>query len=173
VSNPPQSNEDLARVLYNEYGAALLWFVQRRTRGDQQLAEDIVQETVLRAWRHADDLPTTGAVRAWLFTTAHRLIIDAYRARTARPVEVSGDRLDALAGAGDLDEALDTVVIADALGALTPTHRAVLVDCFYRGRSAAEIATERRIPPGTARSRIYYGLRALRLALQERGVTGP
>jgi RNA polymerase sigma-70 factor (ECF subfamily) len=121
VSNPRQANEELARVLHNEHGAALLWFVQRRTRGERQLAEDIVQETVLRAWRHADDLPTTGAVRAWPFTTA---------------------------------------------------HRAVLADCFYRGRTAAEIATERRMPPGTARSRIHYGLRALRLALQERGVTG-
>jgi RNA polymerase sigma-70 factor (ECF subfamily) len=163
----------LARALYNEYGAALLSFVQRRTRGDQQLAEDIVQETVLRAWRHADDLPTNGAVRGWLFTTAHRLVIDAYRARTARPAEVSGYRLDALAGAGDLDEALDTVVIADALAALTSAHRTVLVDCFYRGRPVAEIAAGRRIPPGTARSRSYYGLRALRLALQERGVSGP
>ena len=149
-----------------------MWFVQRRTRGDRQLAEDIVQETVLRAWRHADDLPS-GAVRPWLFTTAHRLVIDAYRARTARPAQVSSDWLDAVAAVGDPDEALDTVVIADALAALTPAHRAVLVDCFYRGRTAPEIATERRIPPGTARSRIHYGLRALRLALQERGVTGP
>jgi RNA polymerase sigma-70 factor (ECF subfamily) len=170
VSNPRAANEELARVLYYEHGADLLWFVQRRTRGDQQLAEDIVQETVLRAWRHADDLPPTGAMRAWLFTTAHRLVIDAYRARTARPAEISGDRLDAVAGAADLDEALDTVVIADALGALTPAHRAALIAFFYRGRTATEIATEHRIPPGTARSRIHYGLRALRRALQERGV---
>jgi RNA polymerase sigma-70 factor (ECF subfamily) len=49
----------------------------------------------------------------------------------------------------------------------------VLVDYFYRGRTAAEIAAERGMPEGTARSRVYYAMRALRLALQERGVNGP
>ena len=173
MSITQRTGEELVRTLCRQHGPALLWFVQRRTHGDRQLAEDIVQETLVRAWRHADDLPADGARRAWLFTTAHRLVIDAYRARTARPTEVSGDHLDVMAAAGTLDETLNAVVIADALAALTAAHRVVLIDCFYRGRTMAEIAAELRIPPGTARSRTHYALRALRRALQERGVSGP
>jgi RNA polymerase sigma-70 factor (ECF subfamily) len=157
----------------SQYGAALLWFVQRRTRGDQQLAEDIVQETVVRAWRRTDDLPTTGAVGAWPFTTAPHLVIDAYRARTARPAEVSGDRLNAVARSADLDEAPGHGGDRGRARAVDSRASGCTRRLFLPGRTAAEIATERRIPPGTARSRIYYGLRALRLALQERGMTGP
>jgi RNA polymerase sigma-70 factor (ECF subfamily) len=68
---------------------------------------------------------------------------------------------------------LTAAIVTDALRALTPAHRAILIDYFYRGRTAAEIAAERGLPAGTARSRVYYALRAMRLALQERGVTGP
>jgi RNA polymerase sigma-70 factor, ECF subfamily len=166
------ASEELARNLVVEHGTALLWFVQRLARGDRQLAEDIVQETLLRAWRHARDLPAD-AVRPWLFTTARHLVIDNYRARSVRPAEVSPDQIEATAVVDDLDDVLDAVLVADALSALSPAHRAVLIDCFYRGRTAAEIAMERGLPPGTARSRIHYAMRAMLLALQERGVTQP
>jgi len=172
VGKPKFSDDDLVRGLYDEHGAALLAFVSRLLDGDRQLAEDIVQETLLRAWRHAERLPVDG-VRPWLFTTARRLVIDAYRARRARPVETAADVVTAAIAPDTLDAALDAVLVADALQAVTPAHRSVLIDCFYRGRTAAEIAKERGLPPGTARSRIFYAVRALRLALQERGVTGP
>jgi RNA polymerase sigma-70 factor (ECF subfamily) len=112
-------------------------------------------------------------VRPWLFATARRLVIDTHRARSARPAEVSLDGLQEAVVTDPIDEALNAAVVKDALSALTPAHRDVLVDVIYRGRTAAEIAVERGLPPGTARSRIYYALRALRLALQERGVDEP
>lgn len=163
--------EELLRGLYREHADALLSYVQRLMHGDRQSAEDIVQETLLRAWRHADRLPC-GAQRPWLFTTARHLVIDAYRARNARATEASADLLDAAAADDGLDAALDAVLLTDALHALSAEHRSVLVDCYYRGNTAAQIAAARGIPPGTARSRIHYALRALRLALQERGVSG-
>ena len=163
-------NEDLLRALHDEHATALLVFVRRLT-GDRGQAEDIVQETLLRAWRHASRLPPDG-IRPWLFTTARRLVIDAHRARSARPKETDAE-LPAVVATDDIDAALDAALVLDAIRTLTREHREVLVDSFYRGRTAAEIAADRGLPAGTVRSRIFYALRALRLALQERGVDGP
>ncbi len=165
-------DEELARALYAEHAGALLAFVQRLLGGDRSSAEDIVQETLLRAWRNADRLPPH-AIRPWLYTTARHLVIDVYRRRRARPVETSSDQLDTIVAADELDSALDSVLVADALGALSPAHRAVLIDCYYRGHTAREVAQERGLPAGTVRSRLHYALRALGLALQERGVGQP
>jgi RNA polymerase sigma-70 factor, ECF subfamily len=163
--------EDQSRALYDEHAPALVAYVQHLLRGDRQLAEDIVQETLVRAWRHADDIPER-ARRPWLFTTARHLVIDAYRARRSRPDEVSADLIDEIAQDDAIDAALDSVLLTDALHALSPRHRQVLVDAYYHGRTAAQIAAERGLPAGTVRSRIHYALRALRLALEERGVDG-
>jgi RNA polymerase sigma-70 factor, ECF subfamily len=166
--------QDLAALLFEEHRSALTAYVRRLMRGDEQLAEDIVQETLLRAWKHADRVPAASR-RPWLFVTARHLVIDMYRARRSRPTEVGADLLghasDAVAD-DDLDRALDAVLVTEALGALTAKHRSVLVDCYYRGQTAAQIAEARGLPVGTVRSRIHYALRALRLALQERGVEG-
>jgi RNA polymerase sigma-70 factor (ECF subfamily) len=178
VSGTQLGGEELVRALYEEHATPLLAFVQRLMNGDRSLAEDIVQETLLRAWRHANQL-SADRVRPWLFTTARHLVIDAYRARNARPAEAleppaeAAAAADTIDGTDTIDAALSAAIVTDALQALTPAHRAVLIDYFYRGRTAAEIAVERGLPAGTARSRVFYALRALRLALQERGVTGP
>jgi RNA polymerase sigma-70 factor (ECF subfamily) len=127
---------------------------------------------LLRAWRHSDEL-CIDDVRPWLFTTARRLVVDLRRARQARPTEAPAGEASIATTADGVDAALNAAVVMDALQALTPPHRAILIDFFYRGRTAAEIAVERDLPPGTARSRVYYALRAMRLALQERGVNGP
>jgi RNA polymerase sigma-70 factor, ECF subfamily len=172
VSSAQLRDEELIRALYAEHSAALLAFVRRMLNGDRGSAEDIVQETLLRAWRHSDELSVED-IRPWLFTTARHLVVDLWRARQARPAEAPAGELNAATVADGMDAALTAAVVVDALRALTPPHRAILIDYFYRGRTAAEIAAERGLPPGTARSRVYYALRAMRLALQERGVSGP
>ncbi|HEY3528977.1 MAG TPA: sigma-70 family RNA polymerase sigma factor [Nocardioides sp.] len=164
--------EDLSRVLYEQHAEDLLAYVQRLMHGDRQLAEDIVQETLLRAWRRGGDVPPESR-RPWLFVTARRLVIDAYRARRSRPPEVAAELLEISAEDHGLDAALDAVLLADALQTLSAEHRSVLFESFYEGRTARQIALARGIPPGTVRSRMHYALRALRLALQERGVNGP
>jgi RNA polymerase sigma-70 factor, ECF subfamily len=163
--------QELSRALYEEHATALMAYVQHLLHGDRQLAEDIVQETMIRAWRSAGQVPPR-ARRPWLFSTAHHLVIDAYRARKSRPTEVSPELMDVAVEEDGLDVALDTMLLTDALRALSAEHRAVLFDVYYRGQTAAQIASARRLPPGTVRSRIHYALRALRLALQERGVNG-
>jgi RNA polymerase sigma-70 factor (ECF subfamily) len=171
VGETQVTHDDLARAMYDTHAAALLSYVRRMLGGDRQLAEDIVQETLVRARRHCVDLDVT-TVRPWLFTTARHLVIDVLRARRVRPAELTTNHFDHVVTGDGIDQALDAILMADALGSLTDVHRAVLIECYYRGRTAAEVAEEQGLPPGTVRSRIHYALRALRLALQERGVSG-
>jgi RNA polymerase sigma-70 factor (ECF subfamily) len=167
-----QSEEAALRTFYDEHAPVLLSYVSRLVDGDRGRAEDIVQETLIRAWRNLDALDEgQGPVRPWLFTVARRIAIDAHRARMARPAEVGDAVLAAVPAAGEIESSLDRILIADALGALSAEHRAVIVETYYRGRTAAEAAAVLGVPTGTVKSRSYYALRALKLALAERGVT--
>jgi RNA polymerase sigma-70 factor, ECF subfamily len=171
MSRRADTREESLRALYDGHASALLAYALRLTDGDRGRAEDIVQETLVRAWRHLDRLDeTAGPVRPWLFTVAQRLAIDAHRARRARPPETGDAVLASVPGLDDVEPALDRIVVTDALHSLSAEHRAVIVETYYRGRSVAEAAAVLGIPPGTVKSRSYYALRALRLALAERGV---
>ncbi len=165
----PTSDEDLVRALYAEHAAALLRYVLRMTGGDRQRAEDIVQETLLRAWLHPEAIAGRPA-RPWLFAVARNLAVDAHRARKARPHEVGETALSLTAVPDEADRVLESWAVADALAALRPDHRLVLLETYYRGRSVAEAALVLGIPPGTVKSRAFYALRALRLELEERGL---
>ncbi|MFJ2716254.1 sigma-70 family RNA polymerase sigma factor [Streptomyces sp. NPDC087437] len=169
------ADEELPRTLYTEHAGALFPYVLRLTSGDGQWAEDVVQETLLRAWRHpAACDPARGPARAWLRMVARHLVIDAHRARQARPAEAGGEALERAAeqkpGEDEIEQALQSRAVADALRTLSPDHRAVLLETYYRGRTMTEVARVLGIPLGAVKSWTYYALRALRLALQERGI---
>lgn len=164
------NDEDLARALHAEYSRPIRWYVQHLVSGDSQLAEDIVQETLLRAWQHPGAISGPGAQR-WLFTVAHNLAMDVHRARRARPPEAPEYELTDRAGPDQLDRALESWQVADAMATLSPKHRQVLVEVFYKGKSVAEAAEYLGVPQGTVQSRTYYALHALRVALDEMGVT--
>jgi RNA polymerase sigma-70 factor (ECF subfamily) len=70
-----------------------------------------------------------------------------------------------------VDAALDRMLIGDALAQLSPEHRAVVSRSYYQGWTIAGIADDLQIPEGTVKSRLHYAMRALRLTLQELGVT--
>jgi RNA polymerase sigma-70 factor, ECF subfamily len=163
------SDEALVRALYSEHAAPLLRYALHLTSGDQQRAEDIVQETLLRAWLHPEAIADRPA-RPWLLAVARNLAVDAFRARRARPHEVGEGALELVAVPDGADRALESWAVADALRTLRPEHRGVLLETFYRGHSVAEAATALGIPAGTVKSRTFYALRALRLALEERGL---
>ena len=69
------------------------------------------------------------------------------------------------------DQLLLSWVVAEALTHLSEDHRTVLLECYYRGRPVAEVARRLGVPPGTVKSRTHYALRALKLALEEMGVS--
>jgi RNA polymerase sigma-70 factor (ECF subfamily) len=167
-----QVEEDTLRALYQAHAGPLLAYALRLTDGDRGRAEDVVQETLVRAWRHPEALDESrGPVRSWLFTVARNVAVDAHRARRARPTEVSDAVLATVPAGDEIERALESWLVADALATLTPDHRAVIVETYYRGRSVADAATVLGVPAGTVKSRAHYALRALRLALEERGVT--
>ncbi|MGI8683315.1 MAG: sigma-70 family RNA polymerase sigma factor [Mycobacteriales bacterium] len=165
------ADEALVRALYAEHAGPLLSYALRLT-GDRSQAEDVVQETLLRAWRHPEAMESgRGSLRPWLFTVARNLVVDQHRARRARPPEVSAESLVELPAADELDRALQAWQVAAAVATLRDEHRAVLLETYYRGKSVTEAAAALGVPAGTVKSRTYYALRALRLALEERGVT--
>jgi RNA polymerase sigma-70 factor (ECF subfamily) len=160
------------RLLYHRHAAAL-WRYALRLTSDRVRSEDLVQETLLRAWLHpeiSDD--SERSARAWLLTVARNMIIDESRSSRFRnevslheSAEVAGP-----AGADEADAAVDRVLIAEAFARLSAEHRAVIWRYFYLTWTTAQIAQDLHIPNGTVKSRLHSALRKLRHSLQEMGV---
>ncbi|MCW2584023.1 MAG: polymerase, sigma-24 subunit, subfamily [Klenkia sp.] len=162
-----------AREAYAAHGAELYRFALRQL-GDGGAAQDVVQEVFLRAWRAADSYdPQLAGLRTWLFAIARNVVVDEARRFAVRPWQ--GQLSDTVgtdvAADGLLDEQLvDAWVVEEALRRLGPDHRAAIVQTHLCGRPYGEVAAELGIPVGTLRSRVFYGLKALRLAMEEMGV---
>ena len=162
----------LMQRVHDEHAGELWHFCLRLTNHDRGRAEDLVQETLLRAWRHRAILEADPpAVRAWLHTVARNLVIDEWRSRRAHPEVAVADVPEDGGQPDRTDELLLSWVVAEALTRLSVEHRAVLLECYYRGRPVADAARRLGVPEGTVKSRTHYALRALRLALEEMGVT--
>ena len=165
------SSTDLMIELHSDHARALWGFALRLTGGDRAHAEDVVQETLLRAWRDRDILQsTTAGARAWLFTVARRLVIDEWRSSRSQREVLAAEPPEAAVPAA-ADGLLEGWLVSDALARLSTEHRQVLVLCYFGSRSVAEAAQELGIPPGTVKSRTHYALRSLRLVLEEMWVT--
>jgi RNA polymerase sigma-70 factor (ECF subfamily) len=164
------SDAQRIRALHDEHARHLWGYALRFTGGDHGRAQDAVQETLLRAWRHSAALdPARGCPRAWLFTTMRNVLIDDWRSRSGRP-EVVIDELPELPTQDDADRAVQSWLLGDAVRQLSPAHRDVIVERFYHDRTVREAADRLGLPAGTVKSRTHYALRALKLALEDSGV---
>lgn len=162
----------LMQRVHEEHAAVLWRFCLRLVNHDQGRAEDVLQETLLRAWRHRTILESSPpALRAWLFTVARNLVIDEWRSRRAHSEVVVAELPEDPDQPDRSDELLLSWVVAEALTRLSPEHRGVLLECYYRGCPVAEAARRLGVPEGTVKSRTHYALRALKLALEEMGVS--
>ncbi|WP_404289412.1 sigma-70 family RNA polymerase sigma factor [Glutamicibacter arilaitensis] len=155
--------------IYREHGQALRRFVLRVANNPDE-AEDVVQETVLKVWMAAPVL--TGSLRSYLFATARNVIIDRHRRASARISASSLGETDpeASSSSREISEALDRILMEEALLRLTFEHRTVVLHLHYLGSTVAQAAQDLGIPEGTVKSRAYYAMRSLRGILEEMGV---
>ena len=158
---------DALEELYRRFGPRL-YGLGLRLLGDASLSEELVQETFLRVWRGSARYDRArGSVPTFVFTIARNVAVDLWRRPSSRP-------LPAQPTATELTDATDEVLIGitvrDALDGLTPDHRQVLELGYREGLTQVEIARRLDIPLGTVKTRTYYALRALKLALEERGI---
>lgn len=161
------------REAYADHGGELFGMVFR-SLGDRSLAEEVVQDTFVRAWRARERFDAgRGSQRTWLFSIARNLIIDAARARAARPRSGGplAEERDKAADEDPTEGVLLSMQVEEALSRISDDHRHVIFEVHYRGRSYAEVAEELGTAPGTLRSRMYYGLKSLRLVLEEMGIS--
>jgi RNA polymerase sigma-70 factor, ECF subfamily len=146
------------RVLYDQHGAAL-WRYACRLTSNATRAQDVVQETLMRACQHQEVVDgDERSTRAWLFTVARDMISS------------NGSGAPEAGGSDELKSALDRTLVADAFARLSAEDRAVVRRAFYYGWSTAQIAADLGIAEGTVKSRLHYALRTLRGTLQEMGV---
>lgn len=129
---------------------------------DRHVAEELTQETMLRAWRYRDSLADNEALaRGWLYRVAHNAAIDELRRRVPA-VDLSAAQLSDVDPLDGLASRLD---LRAALAGLSEAQRSVLFEVYYRGATTMEAAQTLRIPHNTVKSRLFYGLRRLRTAL--------
>ena len=154
------------REAYAAHSGELYGFAMR-SLGDSGLAEEAVQETFVRAWRAGERFdPEIGSLRTWLFAILRNVVIDLSRARAARP-RVAEAGIEPTVE--PLEQALLAWQVEEAMRRIGADHRRVLLETHFRGRPYNEVAAELGVPEGTVKSRVYYGLKALRVVLEEMG----
>lgn len=165
-------DEDDLRAAYDAHGAELYRFALRQL-SDEGAAGDVVQDVFLRAWRSAERFdPEIASLRVWLYAIARNAVVDQLRRHQVRPVTpASGEVIAELAPLTDdfVDDMMMNFIIEEALRRLSPQHRTALVETYLRGRSYDEVAGELGVPVGTVRTRVFYGLKALRLTMDDIG----
>lgn len=172
VPRPDAVRDDaFSRMLYERHGTVLFSFAVQLCGGDQHRAEDVVQETAVRAWQHQGILdPTNDRVRTWLFTVAHRIVIDHHRAQQARPKEINDEESDELSVPDPAERVVTLRAVLGAMTELTEQQREVLIYTYYVGYSVEQTAALLGVAPGTVKSRAHYALRALRASLRAQAV---
>jgi RNA polymerase sigma-70 factor (ECF subfamily) len=165
------SGDERAAVVFVRRYQRRAYGLAHSLTGDAAMAEDVAEEALVRAWRHAQVFdPRRGSVASWVLTITRNLAIDALRVRRAVPVEPS-ELLLLLGEDRHAEEAFSTrevnTVVRRALRTLAPEQQRALVLAALYGRTAQEVADQESIPLGTAKSRIRAGLAKLRAVVTE------
>jgi RNA polymerase sigma-70 factor (ECF subfamily) len=162
-------SDESMRALLRAYGGGLYGFALKRL-GDAGLAEEVVQEVMVRIWRNADTFDDRrGTFRSWLYQIATNVVVDMHRRRGSRPVlaELS---VEPAADDESIEDEMERWQLQSAIANLRPEHREVIALVHFEGLKLREAAEQLRIPVGTVKSRCYYALESLRVALEEQGL---
>ena len=149
----------------------MAYSIAYRITSDASLAEDVVQEAFLGAWRNAGKyVEGRGSVKTWLLSIVHHRAVDAVRRR--RPTSELPEREDFSPAALTLPDVwaevagrLDSDEVRAALDRITPVQREAIELAYFSGLTQQEIAERTGTPLGTVKSRMRLGLLAMRRAL--------
>lgn len=156
------NRSDMLRSIITENRDALVSYAEKLL-SDRGLAEDVVQETMIRAWRNIDRLlEMEGSVRGWLFTVTRHLVVDWVRKPHSRKEVVGATYNDPASPSDRTDRIHDAMAVKPLLLGLSPEHRAVLVHIYLCDRTIQETAGILGVPTGTIKSRQHNALRKLR-----------
>lgn len=167
---------DALEALYARQGGGVLAYLVHRL-GDRLLAEEVLQDVMLAAWRAAGGFRGDARVRTWLLTIAHHRAVNASRRRRVPQVSLDApDRGPAIAAAVAAAPALsvdgsvaDRIDLRAAVLRLPADQRATLGLVFFQGLSVEEAATVLDVAPGTVKSRLHRARRALAHHLSTHG----
>jgi len=170
VTEPDGERKRRFDALFGEHVASIASYCRWRSPWDH---EDAVPEVFLTAWRRLDDIPPGDATRAWLYAVARRVVANQVRA-DARRVKLSA-KLAAQPTIVGADEAPLDADVHEALTALAPRDREVLLLAEWEGLTPTEIARVMRCPVVTARGRLHRARRRFRAVFESLsvGATGP
>ena len=155
--------------LYRLYGSRLFG-LGLRLLGERGMAEEMVQETFVRLWRSASRYdPARGTVKTFIFTIARRVAVDLLRRSASRPLAWGNEPAEDEPTNEDFDALVLSLDVRDAIEGLPRKHRSVLELILDEDLSQHAIAERLGIPLGTVKTRSFYGMRALRLELEEGG----
>ena len=165
---------DALQDLYDKY-RTMAYSIALRITADASLAEDVVQDAFLGAWRNAARyVEGKGSVKTWLLSIVHHRAVDAVRRR--RPTVELPEHEAVPPSAMTLPDIwpevagnLDREDIAAALTSLSDVQREALELAYFGGLTQQEIASRTGTPLGTVKSRVRLGLLAMRRALIEAG----
>jgi RNA polymerase sigma-70 factor (ECF subfamily) len=158
-------------ALYDRY-RTMAYSIAYRITNDATLAEDVVQDAFLGAWRNASRyIEGRGSVKTWLLSIVHHRAIDAVRRR--RPTTELPERDEAPPAPlrlpdvwSEVSANLDADEVRAALAALTDVQREAIELAYFGGLTQVEIAERTNAPLGTVKSRMRLGLLAMRRVLE-------
>jgi RNA polymerase sigma-70 factor, ECF subfamily len=163
---PARTRSESMNELWRIHSLVLRRFALKLTLGNPYRADEVIQETLLRAWRHPEVVDGHAhTIRPWLFTVARNVATDLWRSQTRHEDFIESRPQDRPSAVDGIDQAMTAMDVRAALAQLTPEHRQAIIEIYYLGRSVAEVAQLLNIPEGTVKSRTYYGLRHLKRLL--------
>lgn len=159
------------RQIFQEHSARLIRFLKRLNADQPHIAEDLLQETMIRAWLHVQELPADeDHIRSWLFAVARNVSVDEARRRRRRPRESDVEKaVENYATTADpMRVVIATESMLEAYRNLNPDRRKAFEEIYLNSGSALDAASRLSVPEGTAKSRAFYAMQSIRSAIMSK-----